>query len=101
MAKKNELPRPCGPRVLVRRDAPVTHSQGGIIIPGAAQQSATTGIVLAIGSGPWSPDSKTTGKSPVAVKDRVAVGGYSLTEIEHYGEKLLIVDGHSILAVLP
>jgi chaperonin GroES len=42
--------KPIGNKLLVKRDVAPTESEGGLLIPDAAQKKETTGIVFAIGS---------------------------------------------------
>ena len=67
---------------------------GGIIIPDTAKEKPLQGKVVAVGHG--------TKDEEMVLKegDTVLYGKYSGTEIEHEGEKYLIMRQSDILAVL-
>jgi chaperonin GroES len=48
--------KPIGDRIIVRREASDAKSQGGIIIPDAAQKKPQRGVVLAVGPGKMNKD---------------------------------------------
>lgn len=56
--------RPLDDNVVVRRDATLEISEGGVALPGCAQERPTFGMVLAVGPGLLLPSGK---RAPVAV----------------------------------
>ncbi len=86
--------QPLADRVLVRPAAVEEKTIGGIIIPDSAKEKPLQGDVIAVGNG--------TKDEPMvlAAGDRVLYGKYAGTEIEHEGEKYLIMRQADILAIL-
>ena len=62
------LLKPVNDRVIVRKDEPEKVSKGGIVIPDAAQEKATRGIVLAVGPGTYAE------KTGVFIPTTITVG---------------------------
>lgn len=91
--------RPLQDRVLVRRLPPSNKSPGGIIIPDKAQEKATEGEVVAVGSG---KELESGLSRPVAVQvgDRVLFGKYSGTEATVLGDDHVLLREDDILGVL-
>ncbi len=86
--------QPLADRVLVRPAAVEEKTIGGIIIPDSAKEKPLQGDVIAVGNG-------TKDEAMVlAAGDRVLYGKYAGTEIEHEGEKYLIMRQADILAIL-
>ncbi len=86
--------QPLADRVLVRPAAVEEKTIGGIIIPESAKENPLQGDVIAEGNG-------TKGEAMVlAAGDRVLYGKYAGTEIEHEGEKYLIMRQADVLAIL-
>jgi len=89
--------RPLQDRILVQRvEAGEEKTSGGILIPDAAKEKATTGKVLAVGPGRMNQEGKVM---PMHVKkgDTVFFGKYSGTEA---GENLLILREDEVLAIV-
>lgn len=89
--------RPLQDRILVQRiEAGEEKTSGGILIPDAAKEKATTGKVLAVGPGRTNQEGKLV---PMHVKkgDTVFFGKYSGTEA---GENLLILREDEVLAIV-
>lgn len=89
--------RPLQDRILVQRvEAGEEKTSGGILIPDAAKEKATTGKVLAVGPGRMNQEGKVM---PMYVKkgDTVFFGKYSGTEA---GENLLILREDEVLAIV-
>lgn len=86
--------KPLADRVLVRPVAAEEKTIGGIIIPDSAKEKPAKGEVLAVGPG--------TKDESMQIKqgDVVLYGKYAGTEIEHEGEKYLIMRQSDILATL-
>ncbi len=86
--------QPLADRVLVRPAAVEEKTIGGIIIPDSAKEKPLQGDVIAVGNG-------TKDEAMVlAAGDRVLYGKYAGTEIEHEGEKYLIMRQADVLAIL-
>ncbi len=86
--------QPLADRVLVRPAAVEEKTIGGIIIPDSAKEKPLQGDVIAVGNG-------TKDEAMVlAAGDRVLFGKYAGTEIEHEGEKYLIMRQSDVLAIL-
>jgi chaperonin GroES len=62
------LLKPVNDRVIVRKDEPETMTKGGIVIPDAAQEKATRGVVLAVGPGKYAE------KTGVFIPTTITVG---------------------------
>lgn len=86
--------KPLADRVLILPAPAEEKTIGGIIIPDTAKEKPLQGKVVAVGHG--------TKDEEMVIKegDTVLYGKYSGTEIEHEGEKYLIMRQSDILAVL-
>ncbi len=86
--------QPLADRVLVRPAAVEEKTIGGIIIPDSAKEKPLQGDVIAVGNG--------TKDEPMLLTagDRVLYGKYAGTEIEHEGEKYLIMRQSDVLAII-
>ena len=86
--------KPLADRVLILPAPAEEKTIGGIIIPDTAKEKPLQGKVVAVGHG--------TKDEEMILKegDTVLYGKYSGTEIEHEGEKYLIMRQSDILAVL-
>ncbi|WP_455513548.1 co-chaperone GroES [Porphyromonas sp.] len=86
--------KPLADRVLVRPAAQETKTASGIIIPESALEKPVKGEVIAVGGG--------TKDEEMVLKagDTVLYGKYAGTEIEHEGEKYLIMRQSEVLATL-
>ena len=89
--------RPLQDRILVQRvEAGEEKTVGGILIPDAAKEKATTGKVLAVGTGRVTPEGKPL---PMSIKkgDTVFFGKYSGTEA---GDNLIILREDEVLGII-
>ena len=86
--------KPLADRVLILPAPAEEKTIGGIIIPDTAKEKPLQGKVVAVGHG--NKDEEMVLKEG----DTVLYGKYSGTEIEHEGEKYLIMRQSDILAVL-
>ncbi len=86
--------QPLADRVLVRPAAVEEKTIGGIIIPDSAKEKPLQGDVIAVGNGTKDEAMLLT------AGDRVLYGKYAGTEIEHEGEKYLIMRQSDILAII-
>lgn len=84
--------KPLADRVLVL-PAPAEEKIGGIIIPDTAKEKPLHGTIVAAGQG--TKDEAMTLKPG----DEVLYGKYAGTELEHEGEKYLIMRQSDVLAV--
>ena len=86
--------KPLADRVLIKAAPAEEKTVGGIIIPDTAKEKPLCGEVLAVGNG--------TKDEEMVLKagDTVLYGKYAGTEIEHEGEKYLIMRQSDVLAVL-
>jgi chaperonin 10 Kd subunit len=86
--------KPLADRVLIKAAPAEEKTVGGIIIPDTAKEKPLYGEVLAVGNG--------TKDEEMVLKagDTVLYGKYAGTEIEHEGEKYLIMRQSDVLAVL-
>lgn len=86
--------RPLADRILVRPVAAEEKTVSGIIIPDSAKEKPAKGEVLAVGQG-------TKDEAMVLkVGDVVLYGKYAGTEIEHEGEKYLVMRQSDVLAII-
>ena len=85
--------KPLADRVLIR-PAEAEEKIGGIIIPDTAKEKPLRGEVIAVGQG--------TKDEQMVLKagDQVLYGKYAGTELNHQGEKLLIMRQSDVLAIL-
>ncbi|MBQ0158226.1 MAG: co-chaperone GroES [Bacteroidales bacterium] len=86
--------KPLADRVLIKPAPAEEKTIGGIIIPDTAKEKPLQGEVIAAGNG--------TKDEAMVLKagDTVLYGKYSGTEIEHEGEKYLIMRQSDVLAIL-
>ena len=86
--------KPLADRVLIRPAAQEEKTVSGIIIPDSAKEKPLKGEVVAVGDG--------TKDEAMVLKagDIVLHGKYAGTEIEHEGEKYLIMRQSDVLAKL-
>ena len=85
--------KPLADRVLLKPAAAEEKTVSGIIIPDNAKEKPLKGEVIATGDG--TKDEKMVVKKG----DEVLYGKYAGTELEVYGEKLLIMRQSDILAI--
>ncbi len=90
---------PLHDRVLVRPQAVVEKTAGGIIIPDTAKEKPQEGTIVAVGNGKINEEGKVL---PLAVKagDQVLYGKYGGTEVQVDGEDLLIMRESDIYAII-
>lgn len=86
--------KPLADRILVRPVAAEEKTVGGIIIPDSAKEKPAKGEVLAVGGGTKDEE------MVLRVGDVVLYGKYAGTEIEHEGEKYLIMRQSDVLATI-
>lgn len=86
--------KPLADHILVRPVAAEEKTVGGIIIPDSAKEKPAKGEVLAVGGGTKDEE------MVLRVGDVVLYGKYAGTEIEHEGEKYLIMRQSDVLATI-
>jgi chaperonin GroES len=86
--------QPLSDRVLISPAAAEEKTVGGIIIPDTAKEKPLQGKVVAVGEGKKD--------EPMILKagDNVLYGKYAGTEIEHDGEKYLVMRQSDVVAIL-
>lgn len=96
MEKEKKL-RPLGNFVVVQRDKSESKSQGGILIPDAAQEPLATGTVLAVGRGRVL-DSGRIEEPEAKVGDRVAFNRFAGQAVPGRKDEIVLT-GHELLGV--
>ena len=91
--------RPLHDRVVVKRVAEEEKSRGGIIIPDAAKEKPTEGLVRALGTGKKDDNGKLIAFE-VKVGDRVLISKYGGTEIKVDGKEYKLLNSDDILAIV-
>ncbi len=86
--------KPLADRVLIKPAAVEEKTIGGIIIPDSAKEKPLEGEVIAVGNGTKDETMVLT------IGDRVLYGKYAGTEIEHNGDKYLIMRQSDVLATI-
>jgi chaperonin GroES len=90
--------QPLYDRVLVRRNAAVTETKSGILIPTTASEKSSSATVVAVGQGRYEKGALVP--MTVVVDDTVLIGKHSGVEVDVDGEKLVILNETEILAVV-
>jgi len=85
--------KPLSDRVLVR-PLDKENNVGGIIIPDSVKEKSQQGLVISVGPG------KKDEPMTVKIGDLVIYGKYGGTEIEHDGEKFLIMRESDIYGII-
>lgn len=96
----NTLIIPLGRRILVRRVAAETKSQGGIYLPDTSQEKQQEAEVLALGTGRDEDGHDVAGLFTVQKGDKVLIAKYGGTDVKYNGEDVLIVNETDVLAIL-
>jgi chaperonin GroES len=91
--------KPLGDRVLVEPVEEKETKKGGIIIPDAAKEKPTEGIVRAVGTGKRDDNGKLIAFE-VKVNDRVLISKYGGTEIKLDGKEYKLLNADDILAIV-
>ena len=86
--------KPLADRILVKPLAAEEKTIGGIIIPDSAKEKPAKGEIIAVGTGTKDEE------MILKVGDIILYGKYAGTEIEHEGEKFLIMRQNDTLATL-
>jgi chaperonin GroES len=91
--------QPLGDRVVVRREESEQRTAGGIVLPDAAKEKPTRGVIEAVGNGKLLDDG-TRGKLQVQVGDRVLFTSWAGETFKVGDDELLLMREEDILAVL-
>jgi chaperonin GroES len=92
--------QPLGDRVVVRREESEGRTAGGIVLPDAAKEKPTRGIIEAVGNGKLLDDG-TRGKLQVKAGDRVLFTSWAGETFKVGNEdELLLMREEDILAIL-
>lgn len=86
-------PQPCRDNIIVRQQAAESVTEGGIVLPDAAQRKVNIGQVVAVSK-------DVLAKDTLQVGDTVIFQNFGFTEIEVGGEPLLIMAEDDVLAVI-
>lgn len=103
--------KPCGDRVIVRRDQPEKRTAGGIHLPETGTKKQQLGTIVAVGPGMYLNAVGVDGEPkllPMRLKanDRVVIPGYGGEQMSRAGAKAaeedeyVILREHEVLAVL-
>jgi chaperonin GroES len=99
-ATKTQLKlQPLGDRVVVRREEGESKTAGGIVLPDAAKEKPTRGVIEAVGNGKLLDDGS-RGTLQVKVGDRVLFTSWAGETFKVADEELLLMREEDILAVL-
>jgi len=105
MTKEKKAPKthvklqPLGDRVVVRREEGESRTAGGIVLPDAAKEKPTRGVIEAVGNGKLLDDG-TRGKLQVRVGDRVLFTTWAGETFKVSDDELLLMREEDILAIL-
>ena len=91
--------KPLGDRVIIRRVAAKTKTDGGIIIPTTAVEKMTEGEIVQIGTGKIQEDGSIR-PLDVRVGDRVLFTKHGGTDVKIEGEDLLILHEGDIFGII-
>lgn len=86
--------------VLVKPDAAEKVTQSGIYKPESAIEAPLKGTVISVGDGTVAPQTGVFIPTTIKKGQRVLHGKYGNTEIEHDGEKFLMMKESNIQAIL-
>lgn len=90
---------PVQDRVVIKRSAEEEISEGGIIIPDEAKETAVTGVIVAHGTGKVLDNGK---QRPVDIQvgDLVIFGKYTGVDVTLDGEELVIMKEDDLFGVI-
>ena len=91
--------QPLGDRVVVRREEGESRTAGGIVLPDAAKEKPTRGVIEAVGNGKLLDDGS-RGKLQVQVGDRVLFTTWAGETFKVSDDELLLMREEDILAIL-
>lgn len=103
MTKKKEKKalklQPLGDRVVVEREESEGRTSGGILLPDAAKDKPTRGVVVSVGNGRLLDDG-TRGTLQVKVGDRVIFTNWAGETLKHEDDELILMREEDILAII-
>jgi chaperonin GroES len=76
------LLKPVHDRIIVQKDEPEKVSKGGIVIPDAAQERATRGVILAVGPGKYAEKTGVFIPTTLTVGTKVLFHPYAGSEMK-------------------
>jgi chaperonin GroES len=91
--------QPLGDRVVVEREESEGRTAGGILLPDAAKDKPTRGVVVSVGNGRLLDDG-TRSKLQVQIGDRVIFTNWAGETLKLDDEELILMREEDILAVL-
>ena len=91
---------PVGGYYLVKPLPPEAQSQGGILLPDASKRNRNMGYVVAKGPGWWRDSSQSRTPMPAEPGDVVLYSSTRGTDVEHEGERHVMVDSALVLAIV-
>jgi chaperonin GroES len=86
-------------RVLIKKDIATARTKSGLLIPATAQETVTTGVVMAVGAGRIT-DTGERVEPLVKLYDHVMFSKHAGTEIKLVGEEYLLLRESDIFGVL-
>jgi chaperonin GroES len=91
--------RPLQDRVVVKRMEEEQKTKGGIIIPDAAKEKPSEGIIVAVGKGKVATDGKLI-KMDLKEGDKVLFNRYGGSDIKIDGEEYVIMREDDVIGVI-
>lgn len=91
--------RPLEDRVLIKMIESENKTKGGLHLPEVAQETPSTGIVIAVGPGKRLSSGKMI-TTKIIAGDRVVFAKFSGTEIHVMGEKHLVIRESELLGII-
>ena len=98
--KKSQVKiQPLGERIVVQREVSEERTEGGIYLPGSAQDKPTRGTVVSVGDGKLLEDGS-RGEMQVSVGDRVLFTSYAGENIQIGDDEYVLMGESEVLAIL-
>lgn len=94
------LIKPTFDRVFVKKDEPISVSNGGIVLPDLAQEKATKGTVIAVGPGKYAEKTGVFIPTTLTVGTRVLFHPYAGSELTVGGDSFYNMPEHDVWAIL-
>ena len=89
---------PLGDKVVIKQLEAEEKTKSGIVLPSQSKEKPQMAVVVAAGPGGMVDGNKV--EMVVKEGDKIIYSKYSGTEVECYGEKLLVVRQNDILAIV-